>query len=159
MQGIYFYGDECTGRIWGLKRNGAVWENSLLVDSPFSIASFGEDEAGELYLADYVAGDIYRITAPATGDFDGDGKTDIAVYRVSTGAWWIIPSSGAPAYGIGWGGPGFTPVPGDYDGDGKTDIAIYNTTARRLVDHPLFGRWRLRSRLGWVSFQTCSRGL
>ncbi len=59
------------------------------------------------------------------GDYDGDGKTDIAIYHAGTGAWWIIPSSGTEAYGVGWGGSGFTPVPGDYDGDGKTDVAIY----------------------------------
>jgi glucose/arabinose dehydrogenase len=62
MQGIYFYGDTCSGKIWGLKRDGAVWQNSLLLDSPFAITSFGEDEGGELYLTDYLAGDIYRIT-------------------------------------------------------------------------------------------------
>ncbi len=59
-------------------------------------------------------------------DFDGDGKTDIAVYRKNDGAWWIEPSSGAAPYGVGWGGdPSDMPVPGDYDGDGKTDIAVW----------------------------------
>src|SRR4030042_1578196 len=59
-------------------------------------------------------------------NFDGDGKTDIAVYRVSTGAWYIVPSSGSSPYGIGCGGdPSDIPVPGDYDRDGKTDMAIY----------------------------------
>ena len=64
-----------------------------------------------------------------TGDYDGDGKTDIAIYETNTGAWWIIPSSGIPAYGVGWGGSAFKPVPGDYDGDGKTDIAIYDNVS------------------------------
>ena len=68
---------------------------------------------------------------PVPGDYDGDGKADIAIYDTSSGAWWIIPSSGTGpqgqvgAYGVGWGGSGFTPVTGDYDGDGKTDIAIW----------------------------------
>lgn len=64
LQGIYLYGDLCSGRIWGLRRNGDVWENRLLIDTAFTISTFGEDEAGELYLADYVGGDVYRIGVP-----------------------------------------------------------------------------------------------
>jgi glucose/arabinose dehydrogenase len=62
MQGVYFYGELCTGKIWGLKRDGARWRNMLLLDSTAVISTFGEDEAGELYVADIVSGTIYRIT-------------------------------------------------------------------------------------------------
>ena len=64
LQGTYFYGDFCSGRIWGLRRNGAAWTSTLLADTTLSISTFGEDEAGELYVADYASGDIFRITAP-----------------------------------------------------------------------------------------------
>jgi uncharacterized repeat protein (TIGR03803 family) len=61
------------------------------------------------------------------GDFDGDRKADITVFRPSTGAWYMLLSStgltGGASYA--WGAPGDVPVPGDYDGDGKTDLAVY----------------------------------
>jgi glucose/arabinose dehydrogenase len=64
LQGIYLYGDFCSGRIWGLRRNGLVWENQLLLDTTLNISSFGEDEAGNLYVADMTAGVIYKIDVP-----------------------------------------------------------------------------------------------
>jgi exo-beta-1,3-glucanase (GH17 family) len=63
-------------------------------------------------------------------DFDGDGKTDIGVYR--SGAWSILRSSGG-TISIGWGGPAWTPVPADYDGDGSNDVAVYRNGAWSIV--------------------------
>ena len=58
-------------------------------------------------------------------DYDGDGKTDIAVYRPATGVWFIINSATSSVGAQPWGVSSDIPVPGDYDGDGKTDIAVY----------------------------------
>ena len=61
LQGIYVYGDFCSGRMWSLRRDaGGEWRNELLLDSALQISSFGEDEAGNLYVAD-LDGGIYRI--------------------------------------------------------------------------------------------------
>jgi glucose/arabinose dehydrogenase len=63
MQGIYFYGDFCSGRIWGLKQSGEEWMNKELKNTGLSISTFGEDETGEPYVADYGKDNIYRIEA------------------------------------------------------------------------------------------------
>jgi (2Fe-2S) ferredoxin len=63
-----------------------------------------------------------HLTAPV--DFDGDGKSDITVYR--DGVWYVIRSSNGAPTATGYGGlPQDIPIPADYDGDGKTDFAIY----------------------------------
>lgn len=64
LQGVYLYGDFGSGRIWGLRQAANGWENALLTDTAYNISSFGEDQSGNLYLADYFGGTIYRISAP-----------------------------------------------------------------------------------------------
>jgi glucose/arabinose dehydrogenase len=64
LQGIYFYADFCTGRIWGATQQvNGTWESQELLVAGFSISTFGEDETGELYVVEY-NGDqsvLYRI--------------------------------------------------------------------------------------------------
>ncbi len=65
MQGMYFYGDFCSGKIWGLIDN-AGWQVTQLLDKTANISSFGEDEAGNLYLADWYKGMIFLVTDSVT---------------------------------------------------------------------------------------------
>jgi hypothetical protein len=59
------------------------------------------------------------------GDYDGDGRTDLPVFRPSTGTWFIVNSSTVRGRHSRGGTARDVPVPGDYDGDGRTDLAVF----------------------------------
>ncbi len=61
LQGAYIYGDYCTGTIWALRpAAGGAWRTSVLLQSALNISSFGEDEAGELYVVHH-GGSVFRL--------------------------------------------------------------------------------------------------
>jgi glucose/arabinose dehydrogenase len=63
LQGYYLYADYCNGTVWGATTSGSTWSSTPLLASFLSVSSFGEDEAGELYIADHVSsgGAVYRV--------------------------------------------------------------------------------------------------
>jgi glucose/arabinose dehydrogenase len=63
LQGLYIFGDFCSGKIWELQKNNDAWEDALLADTNLLISTFGEDEAGTLYAADMVSGVLYKIVS------------------------------------------------------------------------------------------------
>ncbi len=75
LSGIYFYADFCSGRVWGLRRNGFVWETQELLKPGFAFTSFGEDESGEVYAVDGTTGTLYRLV-------DADGPLSILTVPV-----------------------------------------------------------------------------
>ena len=89
---------------------------------------------------------------PVPADYDGDGRTDIAVFDPDSASWSILYSGGdfnvakgnlaVAGYGavVQWGLPGDMPVPGDYDGDGKAELAVV-----RMTDGGKSIRWLIRS--------------
>ena len=66
-----------------------------------------------------------------SGDYDGDGISDIAIFRPSTGLWAMRELTR-----VYFGTPDDEPVPGDYNGDSTTDIAIFRESS---------GLWAIRN--------------
>ena len=66
LNGIYLFGDFCTGIIWGASQGeDGSWSRRVLLDTDLSLASFGEDETGNVYVVS-LSGEVYRLVAPDT---------------------------------------------------------------------------------------------
>ena len=110
--------------------NLAVYSNSAAGGGRFDIR--GDAGAADQVVMLGQAGDV-----PVSGDFDGDGKLDVAVFRpmvdsngdgvADAAGWTIVESSTGNRREVLFGAPGMMdlPAPADYDGDGKTDIATF----------------------------------
>lgn len=127
-QGSYLYGDYCTGEI-------LLWHNNqqiLMLDTARFISSFGEDEDGELYVVG-LDGTIDKVLGNKTSaDFDGDFRTDVGVFRPSTGVWYIQNSRNNAVDIVNFGLAGDIPATKDFDGDFIADIAVFR---------PINGTW------------------
>lgn len=75
------------------------------------------------YLTWGLSGDI-----PVAGDWNGDGRDSLGIFRPSNGLWHLTNSVSGPAaieHGTTYGGPGDLPVVGDWNGDGIDSVGVY----------------------------------
>lgn len=113
---------------------------SYSVPIPNNAALIGQTFYGRWYITDAgaangfsvsqafrftVFGDVSTITNRAPADFDGDGRTDVSVFRGSAGYWYISQSSNNAFRADAFGLASDKITPGDYDGDGKADVAVW----------------------------------
>jgi glucose/arabinose dehydrogenase len=62
LQGVYLYGDFCSGRLWGLACDATGTPHAqVLQDTGIAISSFAEGDDGEVYVLDYRGGGLYRV--------------------------------------------------------------------------------------------------
>jgi parallel beta-helix repeat protein len=129
---------------------GVLWGDSSMTPVPGDYDNDGKDDlalfkkdTGKWYIAklksDRTLGAALAFCVkwgdssmtPVPGDYDGDGKYDLALFKPSTGEWYIAKLKSdrtlgaALAFGVKWGDSSMTPVSGDYDGDGKSDLALF----------------------------------
>jgi len=99
-----------------MQHDGSNWPTQELLDTSLGISTFGEDEAGNLYVADYVGGTIYMITTSSSAtypDFVDPAGIDVGDVQAVAARWHQQPGDTSPP----WDGRF------DIDQDGDTDVA------------------------------------
>ena len=131
------------GKLARVNANGTLdgtFNNSIAIDQVVNSLDFQSDN--KIILGGYFSriGGISNLgvarllqnSAKGVFDFDGDGKTDLAIFRPSAGEWWYSRSSDGGNRAFQFGTSSDKIVPADFTGDGKTDIAFFR---------PSIGQW------------------
>jgi len=119
---------------FGIVRNGASNRQWFILNSNFGYGfEYGCPTTVPLCSAPIAFG--LNSDRLVTGDFDGDLRSDIAVFRPSEGTWYYLRSNSAVGNapgamsGFQWGIATDIPQPADYDGDKRTDFAVFRPSS------------------------------
>jgi glucose/arabinose dehydrogenase len=134
MQGLYIYGDFCSGRIWGLRRASGVWQNTLLLDTAIMISAFGEDEYGELYAASYASGEVYPLVDAGQTPFPVPTPTP-AVVKFDSTSFSVNEHLGSASVGVTRSGNTATEFDVDYSTSDGTAVSRGDYTTTRGTLH------------------------
>jgi glucose/arabinose dehydrogenase len=126
LRGTYFFGDFCTGQIWGAARQGDGFVVRRLAETVGSFTSFGENQAGELFLVT-LTGRLLRLEGQGgtAGEAERVGLFDPASSRFQLKA---ANTVGGRVQIVRFGPrrSSWTPLAGDWNGDGDTTIGFYD---------------------------------
>ena len=135
LHGTYFFGDFCSGRIWGARRQGAAYVVHELAQRARLLTTFGEDQSGEIYLGT-ADGRLLLLDQEAP-------RQRVGLYDPARSQFHLKEANepGPAEIRFGFGRPraGWIPLAGDWDGDGRDSIGLYD---------PVRGLFRLRNDLG-----------
>ena len=104
----------------------SLMQAQLNQDSQLTFCAASRTEVGNFVSSNGIC--LTARTFNGRLDFDGDGKTDIGIFRPSVGEWWVNRSSTNQTIAAQFGLGTDKVVSGDYTGDGKTDIAFWRPT-------------------------------
>ena len=108
-----------TFDLWGLTDDRLY---AMALDANGRIVAVGETNGN--FAVARILGDFVPTARPPY-DYDGDGKTDIAIFRSTGAEWWINRSSTNTTLSAQFGASTDKVISGDFTGDGKADIAIF----------------------------------
>ena len=67
LNGVYFFGDDCTGRLWATFAQGGSRNLIQIAETGLNITSFGEDDAGDQYMVEIGGNGLYKLVDAQTG--------------------------------------------------------------------------------------------